>query len=131
MKQLIAACGNDCMQCPRHLPKSPAELEHTAELWLKIGYRDRLVSSQEIACSGCKAGNWCRYEIIDCTAQRGIKNCGECSEYPCGKIKECFRATDVFTPACREACSAEEYTALHKAFFEKEQNLDKLFQSNK
>lgn len=131
MKQQIAACGNDCMQCPRHLPKSQEELAHTAELWLKIGYRDRLVSPREIACSGCRAGNWCRYEIIGCAVQRGVKSCGECSAYPCGKIQDCFRATEAFAPACREVCSPEEFLALHKAFFEKKRNLDAIFQRRK
>ena len=55
----------------------------------------------------------CRYQVVRCCEDRGIKTCGECSEYPCDNIKECFAVTKSFEPM--------------KAFFEKEKNLsDKL-----
>jgi predicted acetyltransferase len=42
--KIIAACGNDCAACPRYTAypyeKTEEELHHTAELWMKIGYRD-------------------------------------------------------------------------------------------
>lgn len=34
--------------------KTEAELVHTAELWYKIGYRDHVVTNEEISCTGCK-----------------------------------------------------------------------------
>lgn len=126
MNKIIAACGNDCSICPRHLPKSEEELQKTSELWYRIGYRDRVVSNAEISCSGCSPDNWCRYKIIDCTEGKGIANCGECSEYPCSKIKECFDVTDSFEPTCKEVCSSTEYAILKKAFFQKESNLDEI-----
>lgn len=56
MQKIIAACGNDCSACPRYVAppyeKSDEELKYTAELWLEIGYRDRLVSNEEISCIG-------------------------------------------------------------------------------
>ena len=56
--KILAACGNDCSVCPRYtaLPyeKTGEELQHTAELWMKIGYRDHVVTNDEIACSGCR-----------------------------------------------------------------------------
>ena len=125
MEKIIAACGNDCAACPRHLPRTEEELHHTAELWHRIGYRDRVVSNEEIACSGCKPGNWCRYGIIDCVTERGLRNCGECGEYPCARAEECFRVTRSFYPACAAACSPGELEALERAFFEKEKNLEK------
>ena len=123
MEKIIAACGNDCAACPRHLPKTDAELKHTAELWQRIGYRDRVVSNQEIACSGCRPGNWCRYGIIDCVIAQEIASCGKCSKFPCTKAEECFRVTESFYPACEAACGPEELTVLKEAFFEKEKNL--------
>lgn len=128
MKKIIAACGNDCSQCPRHLPKSKAELQHTAELWLKIGYRDRLVSSEEISCSGCHPENWCRYDIVNCATGKQISNCGECENYPCDKIKKCFEVTESFAPSCKKVCTKEEYDELCKAFFEKEKNLNHIYE---
>ena len=126
-EKIIAACGNDCAACPRNTAhpyeKSDEELHHTAELWMKIGYRDHVVSNEEIACHGCKPENWCRYRVIKCCVDRGIKTCGECSEYPCENIKECFEMTKSFEPMCRQVCTDDEYKRLEEAFFEKEKNL--------
>lgn len=130
MRKMIAACGNDCSSCPRYAAhpyeKTEDELLHTAELWMKIGYRDRVVSNEEISCKGCGPENWCRYHIVKCCADRGIKTCAECAEYPCKNTEECFAVTKSFEPACRQVCTGEEYERLKKAFFEKEQNLGKL-----
>ena len=129
MKKIIAACGNDCAACPGYVThpyeKNEEELRHTAELWMKIGYRDHIVTNEEISCTGCKPENWCRYHVVKCCEDRGIKTCGDCSEYPCTNMKECFEVTKSFEPKCREVCINEEYEQLKKAFFEKEKNLDK------
>ena len=54
MNRIIAACGNDCSACPRYVAhpyeKTEEELRHTAELWMKIGYRDHIVTNEEISC---------------------------------------------------------------------------------
>ena len=80
IETIIAACGNDCAVCPRYTAhpyeKSDEELHRTAELWMKIGYRDHVVSNEEIACHGCKPENWCRYRVVKCCEDRGIKTCG-------------------------------------------------------
>ena len=126
-EKIIAACGNDCAACPRYnaypYEKTDEELHHTAELWMKIGYRDHVVSNEEIACYGCKPENWCRYRVIKCCEDHGIKTCAECSGYPCDNIKECFEVTKTFEPMCRKVCTDDEYKILEKAFFEKEKNL--------
>ena len=124
MEKIIAACGNDCAVCPRHLPKSEEELHHTAELWMKIGYRDHIVTNDEISCEGCRIDNWCRYDIIGCTTQKNILNCGKCTEYPCDKIKECFAVTESFVPTCKMMCTDAEFDIMKKAFYEKLKNLD-------
>ena len=123
MEKIIAACGNDCAACPRHLPKTDAELKHTAELWQRIGYRDRVVSNQEIACSGCRPGNWCRYGIVECAAKWDMPNCGACSRESCDRFRECLQTTGSFWPACEAACNADELETLKRAFFEKKENL--------
>ena len=126
-EKIIAACGNDCAACPRYTAhpyeKTDEELHHTAELWMRIGYRDHVVTNEEIACYGCKPENWCRYRVIKCCEDRGIKSCGECSEYPCENIRECFAVTKSFEPMCRQVCTDDEYKRMEKAFFEKEKNL--------
>ncbi len=51
IEKIIAACGNDCAACPRYVghpyEKTGEELRRTAELWMKIGYRDHLVTNEE------------------------------------------------------------------------------------
>ena len=127
MDRILAACGNDCSACPRYTAhpyeKSEEELRRTAELWLKIGYRDHIVSNEEISCTGCKLENWCRYRVAGCCEEKGIKACSSCPEYPCKTIRKCFEVTGSFEPKCRQICSDSEFAALKKAFFEKEINL--------
>ena len=67
--------------------------------------------------------NWCRYRVVKCCEDRVIKNCGECVEYPCDNMKECFEVTKSFEPMCRKVCTDEEYRQLKRAFFEKGENL--------
>lgn len=126
-EKIIAACGNDCSVCPRYnkapYEKTAQELHHTAELWHRIGYRDHVVTNEEIACDGCKAENWCRYRVAACTLEHGVRNCGECAEYICDNMRECFEVTMSFEPFCKEVCTDEEYDTIRRAFFEKEKNL--------
>ena len=125
--KIIAACGNDCAACPRYTAhpceKTETELRQTAELWMKIGYRDRIVSNEEIACTGCSPENWCRYRVVRCCTEKGIPTCSACSLYPCERVRECFAVTQSFEPKCREVCTEAEYAQLKLAFFEKKQNL--------
>lgn len=130
MDRILAACGNDCLACPRYVmhpyEKSEEELHHTAELWMKIGYRDHVVTNEEIACTGCKPENWCRYHVAKCCDKKGIKTCAGCDEYPCNNMKECFRVIESFEVKCRSVCTEEEYESLKKAFFEKADNLSRI-----
>ncbi len=126
MKPIIAACGNDCSVCPRMLPKTDAELKATAELWHKIGYRNQVVTNDEIKCRGCTPDTWCRHEIVACTASRKIKTCGACDDYPCNKILAAFENTKRHIPNCQKSCTETEFAIMEKAFFEKQMNLDKV-----
>ena len=126
-KRVIAACGNDCSVCPRYVAhpyeKTRDELRHTAELWMQIGYRDHVVSEEEISCAGCRPENWCRYHAVKCCRDKGIESCAECGAFPCANMDECFRVTKSFEPKCRRVCTEQEYDQLRRAFFEKEKNL--------
>lgn len=102
-EKIIAACGNDCSQCPRFLPKTDDELYNTAVLWYKIGHRDHVVTNYEISCNGCKIENWCRYEIINCTSKKAIHNCGECDEYYNVPMKQDTELKKEMTPGIIKA----------------------------
>lgn len=133
-RKIIAACGNDCAACPRYVEppyvKSEEALAHTAELWFRIGYRDRTLTAAEIACRGCREDTWCRYRIVRCVREKHLEHCGQCSLYPCETVRECFAVTGSFIPACRSACTENEFARLEKAFFEKEKNLDRSAHEN-
>ena len=92
---------------------------------MKIGYRDHIVTNEEISCTGCKPENWCRYLVIKCCEDKKIPTCAYCLEYPCDRIRECFEITKSFEPQCQKVCTDEEFRQLRKAFFEKEKNLEK------
>jgi hypothetical protein len=134
MEKRIAACGNDCLSCPRYsaapFEKAEEDLRYTARLWQKIGYRDTIVSAEEIRCAGCSPQNPCRYHVAACCAQRSIPACGVCGSYPCETIRAYFSVTESFEPGCREVCTAGEYEKIRRAFFEKKQNLDEMLDEN-
>lgn len=128
MEKIMAACGNDCAACPRYnvppYEKTEEQLCHTAELWFRIGYRDHIMSADEISCYGCSPQNWCRYRTVKCCQEKEIAHCGKCGAYPCGNLRDCFAVTESFIPNAQKACTEEEFEQLRKAFFEKEKNLE-------
>jgi len=130
----LAFCGNDCDECPRYLAtKSNDEkvLQETAVLWHRLGYRDQVVSPQEIACQGCTPSNWCRYGIAKCVLEKQVNNCGECGDYPCPTILETFERTEAFDRESKATCSQEDYARLRKSFFLKKENLDRIHDERK
>jgi hypothetical protein len=123
----LASCGNDCNHCPRFLATQSGDLNKlcgVARLWNRIGYREKIVSPEEIACHGCASSNWCRYGIRQCVIEMGVSNCGECDDFPCRNILGAMEKTLTFEKSVRERCSVEEYELLHKAFFLKRENLE-------
>lgn len=82
MKELITLCGDNCMECPRYNARSEDELRAVAELWYKVGWRDRVVSNEEIRCSGCSSHKDCTYHLIECTDKHHVKKCNECTLFP-------------------------------------------------
>ena len=126
---ILAFCGNDCALCPRYTATRSGDEERPKEvpaLWKRAGYREVEVSPQEIACQGCPASTWCRYEIRECALDKGVKSCGECQEYPCQRITNALEKTEAFTVKIKKECSRGDYDLLRKAFFEKKKNLDRV-----
>lgn len=121
----ITLCGDNCLACPRYLAKSDKELEKTAELWYRVGWRDRIVPKEEIRCTGCSSHKQCTYKLVECTKEHGVEKCNQCREFPCVKISDMLQRSGEYQKRCREVCSEEEYLVLKKAFFDKENNLRK------
>lgn len=125
MEERITLCGDNCIECPRYNAHSEAELRKVAELWYKVGWRDTVVSNEEIACTGCSSHKTCTYGLVDCTRNHGVEKCNQCGKFPCSKIEDMLKRSREYQEKCRELCSEKEYFALEKAFFDKENNLRK------
>ena len=124
----LACCGNDCQACPRYtatMSEDEARRREVAARWHRVGWRDHVVSPDEIACRGCATATWCRYGIRECAVQRGVDHCGHCHDYPCDNLSRAWEATGAWARVCREVCSPEEYARLDRAFFQKKANLDR------
>ena len=125
MHEKITLCGDNCIYCPRYNARTDDELKHVAELWYKIGWRDRIVSNYEIKCTGCSAHKQCTYQLVDCIKEHGVDKCNQCTEFPCNKINDMLKRSEEYRKKCKNICTDDEYTALKKAFFDKENNLKK------
>ena len=125
MEERITLCGDNCLECPRYNAHSEIELRKIAELWHRVGWRDTVVSNEEIACTGCSSHKTCTYELVDCTRKHSVEKCNQCKEFPCNKIMDMLEHSKEYQKKCKEVCSEEEYIVLEKAFFDKENNLRK------
>lgn len=125
MAEKITLCGDNCNFCPRYNAKTEADLQKVAELWYRVGWRDCVVSNEEIKCTGCSSHKKCTYELVKCTKNRNVEKCNQCKNFPCDKINVMLSRSKEYKNICKEICSSEEYQMLEKAFFEKEENLKK------
>ena len=123
LKERISLCSDDSCQCPRSLAQSEEDLNKTAELWYRAGFRDRIFSAEEMKCGGCHSGKQCGYGLTDCTAAHSAGKCSQCPEFMCSRLRALLNRSKASELHCRKVCSPEEYDQLCKAFFRKEQNL--------
>jgi len=126
---ILAPCGNDCSACPRFSATAsgdPDKLAAVAVFWHRLGWRDRVVSNEEIACLGCPPSTPCRHDITTCVVDRGLATCRACADHgACPRVDAMLARTDLTADTCREQCDAETYAVLEKAFFRKRENLNR------
>lgn len=125
MKEKITLCGDNCIACPRYNAHSEDELKKVAELWHKVGWRNTVVSREEIRCTGCSSHKQCTYQLVECTKKHNVQKCNQCDQFPCQKITDMLKRSAQYQKTCKEICSEIEYNMLEKAFFNKENNLKK------
>lgn len=125
MEEKITLCGDNCIECPRYNAHSEQELNAVAELWYRVGWRDRILTNEEIQCTGCSSHKECTYQLVECTKLHNVEKCNQCKLFPCNKISDMLKRSREYQKKCKEICSAEEYAMLEKAFFDKENNLQK------
>lgn len=120
----LSCCGDDCAVCPRRLAQTDEELRQTAVFWHEVGWRDHVVSNDEIRCLGCGTRGRCTFMILPCMREHGVENCKSCGEYPCDRIADMLRRSAVKEAQCRALCTDDrEWRMLKRAFYEKEKNL--------
>ena len=119
----IAPCGDDCAKCPRFIAVTDEELQKLAELWYRVGWRDSVVSADDMRCGGCTIGKRCSYGILECQAKESVARCTDCRHHPCAKITQVLDKSDYWQRRCKEVCSPDEYAMLEHAFFRKKENL--------
>lgn len=127
--QKIAPCGNDCLACLRYIATQSndiSKLKEVAELWNRVGLRDKVVSPEEIKCYECSSVNFCRYGIQKCASEKKIDNCGRCNNYPCNLSTRSFEQTNKYAESIKKICTEEEYQQFMAAFFSKKENLDEV-----
>lgn len=125
MYKKITLCGDNCIECPRYNAHSDEELKKVAELWYRIGWRNYILSNEEISCSGCSSHKQCTYHLVECTKEHNIEKCNQCNEFPCQRICNMLKRSKEYQKKCMEVCTTQEYDSLKKAFFDKENNLKK------
>lgn len=119
-----SVCGDDCAVCPRFVARTDEELLETAVFWNRAGWRDRVLSGDEMRCAGCGSRGMCSFKLISCVREHQVRACRECPEYPCAKIERMLEGSEAKKPGCRAACeSDEEFRMFCRAFYEKEANL--------
>ena len=89
----IAACGITCSDCPAYIAtreNDEALRRETAKKWSEMFKSD--IKPQDINCDGCPTDserifNHCHVcEIRKCAREKKVKNCADCTEYPCQKL---------------------------------------------
>lgn len=123
-KPIISVCGDDCAVCPRFLAKTAEELHETAEFWYKAGWRDHIVTNEEIKCTGCGSHPTCSFMLLPCTKEHGVAMCYECESFQCDKVHNMLNGSYEKMQQCRRVCESEkEFELFQRAFYHKEQNI--------
>lgn len=112
----ITLRGDNCLKCPRYLARTNSELEKVAQLWIRIGWKDKSVPIDKIKCSGCSSHKQCTYHLMGCTKENKAEKCNQCSQFPCHKMDDKLQRPNVYEKKCREVCTDEEYHML-KSYF--------------
>ena len=123
MEDKITLCGDNCKECPRYNAHTDEELRAVAELWYRVGWRDRIVTNEEIKCTGCHSYKQCTYKLVECTKEHSVDKCNQCTCFPCDKISQMLLRSQGYQKVCKEVCTLAEYEMLERAFFDKERNL--------
>lgn len=130
----ISICGDICSECPRYkatMINDQEALMRVAETWFRLGFRDKIVSMEEIKCLGCNKQKPCAYGLNNCQHLEDKNNCGECNLFPCPKLEVVFKKTALVEKTVKSLSIQAEYLHLKKVFFSKKEILTGINQQKK
>ena len=89
----MAFCGIDCLECLAYIASQNDDTTALKDIALRWGQHDKQTYSvEDIRCYGCRSTVLNRHcyvcAIRDCSMEKGLRNCGECSEFICSKLRE-------------------------------------------
>ena len=99
MDRIVAFCGLVCTECPAYAATQAGDekaLEQVAEQWRK-DYAAPTITVEGVRCDGClgTGGRHCAHcsecEIRACGMRHGVRDCADCSKYPCTTLSAFFR----------------------------------------
>jgi hypothetical protein len=111
MEKMIAYCGLVCTDCNAYIATQKNDDKMRAEVaadWTQK-YNHNF-KPEDINCDGCiptagaHIGHCFMCEIRKCGQAKGVKNCGWCADYSCGKTEEFFK----MVPDCKKTLDAEK-----------------------
>jgi len=101
MERIVAYCGLVCSDCDAYVATQANDmdgLERFAQrMREEFGVAD--ATAQAAMCDGCltdegrQIGYCSACEIRACAVERGVVNCGHCTDYPCEKLEVIFAHT--------------------------------------
>ena len=94
-EKMLAACGLDCKTCRAYIATRENNhdvLAEIATLWSSGG---EVFRPEDIPCDGChteRLHEFCRRcEVRKCAGSWRCDVCGDCPQYPCGKLAALWR----------------------------------------
>ena len=127
----LAYCGNRCDLCPKYLARTTnddVKLRNVALLMQKAGWPHDLDNLDDNKCNGCQDIETCEYGLKECCLENNLRNCGECSRYPCDLVEHAFEVTQKNAELFKHRFNREEYEVMRKSFFLKKEYLDEIAQ---
>lgn len=93
MVEILTRCGYRCDLCLAYRPNveaNPSNRQILSDGWfLYFGFR---IPPEGILCDGCMAEDPCLIDqacpVRPCAIERGLGNCGECSDYGCEHLAQ-------------------------------------------
>ena len=115
MNEAISLCGFNCGICPAYQPNLTSDEDRMKvdEGW-KNFHKTRGWVYKEPFCNGCfndphKSPLWSSCSIRKCVFGNNIENCGFCLDYPCPRISNMIRITNVIAERTKKIGNEEDF----------------------